>query len=55
MLQKMKLCLCILLLIFIINADVSGQELKIKPLVLNEGPQLFLFNSFEYSAKACKV
>ena len=31
-----------LLLIFIVNADVSGQELKIKPLVLNKGPQLFL-------------
>jgi hypothetical protein len=40
--KKLKLCLYILSLLFIVNADVSGQELKIKPLVLNKGPQLFL-------------
>ncbi len=40
--KKFKLCLCILSLIFFVNGDVSGQELNIKPLVLNNGPQLFL-------------
>jgi hypothetical protein len=38
--KKLKF-LCILLL-FIISINVSGQESKIKPLVLNKGPQLFL-------------
>ena len=40
--QKLKLCLCLFLLILIVNVEGFSQESKNKPLLVNNGPNLFL-------------
>ena len=42
MIMSQKLKFLFILLLFIISVNVRGQESKIKPLVVNKGPQLFL-------------